>query len=431
MINSRACVTGAAADSGDADGEASRNGAEAAPTIRMIPTVSSIAPSHPRRRITLFSAIAPGFRIYCPAMDDYRRLGRALFAPGGDDAFARIAVGRRYVTDAQLRECGDGALPQELLRRGLISTDQVLTVLQIQNGDLRWCERCDAEYDPRVLTGCPACDGDGAARIGRYRVIREVARGGMGVVLEAEADDGRRVALKVIPEREAGLQEIERLRREAKIARRLQHPNIVRIHEMDMTRDPSGGPLHYLVMDYVEGRTLAQVMREGDRPRVLRLLLQVADAVAYAHAEGVLHRDLKPSNVIVADSGEAVLADFGLARDSATGTMLTPTHAVMGTAQYMAPEQVMGVTRHIDARTDVYALGVMLYEAATGRLPYAAPAQDKLFEMILTAEPTPPDDAALAPICARAMRKDPRTRYPDGAAFAAALREALASGSRR
>ena len=357
--------------------------------------------------------------------DGYRRLGRSLFSPGRADDFARIAVARRYVTDAQIRECGASAA-QELLKRGLISADQLLTVLQIQNGDLRWCERCDGDYDPRVLIGCPACDGDGGARIGRYRVRREVARGGMGVVLEAEdPDTGRRVALKVIPEREAGLQEIERLRREAKIARRLQHPNIVRIYEMDMARDPSGGPLHYLVMDFVEGRTLGQVMRDGDRPRSLGLLLQVAGAVAYAHAQGVLHRDLKPSNVIVANSGLAVLADFGLARDSSTGTMLTPTHAVMGTAQYMAPEQVMGVTRHIDARTDVYALGVMLYEIAAGRLPFVAPAQDQLFDLILKTDPAPLEDPDLAPVCLRALRKDPRARYVDGGDFARALRAAL------
>jgi serine/threonine-protein kinase len=361
-------------------------------------------------------------------MNDARRLGRTLFDAGGDEALGRLAVERGWLRPEQLGG-GDPAEPlgRRLLRAGLLTPERYLKLVGIGSGELAWCRACDGEYDPRAASACPACSG-ASRRIGRFEILGQVARGGIGVVLEArDPSAGRRVALKVIPEREAAPQAIERLRREAEVARALDHPNIVRIYETGMARDPSGQPLHYIAMELVQGRTLAQILRERalGREALLGIFRSVVGAVAYAHARGVLHRDLKPSNILVEASGRAVLADFGLARDPAAEPMLTPSHALMGTLLYMAPEQVEGATRRIDARTDVFALGVILYEILEGRHPFEARSQERLLERILKEDPPAPAGPWGA-ICAKALAKDPGARWRDGGALEAALRGAAA-----
>lgn len=349
-------------------------------------------------------------------------LGRSLFSPGSDEALGRLAVERGWVTPEQVAG-GAEPLARRLLGLNLITPQQWLSLLAIQSGELTWCRACNGDYDPRVSAACPACSG-GAGRIGRFTVVRELGRGGMGVVLEVRdpARGGIAVALKVVPEQEAGRQRIERLRREAELAARLRHPHIVQIHEAGSARDPSGRLLHYVAMDLVEGATLAQHQREGtlDRGAQLKIFRDICDAVAHAHALGILHRDLKPSNVLVETSGRAVLADLGLASDPEGDPMLTPSQAVMGTLAYMAPEQALGATKRIDSRTDVWGLGVMLYEILTGRLPFRARAQEKLLDEILTLEPPAPE-GPLGPVCLKALSKEPSGRYRD----AGELREAL------
>lgn len=388
--------------------------------------------------------------------EGYDRIRRGFFAPDTeerhDEAFGEITVGRGYLTQAQLEaaaeehrsEASKIPLAQFLVRQGLLSADQFLAAVQIQSGDLAWCRRCNEVCEAAgAAVRCPRCGRElgpretaaatGAERrIGKYRVHREIARGGMGVVLEAQdTETGDRVALKVILERQVGPERIERLRREAEIARRLTHPNIVRIHELGVARDGSGDPLHFVAMDYIEGRTLAQILHEKstERRECLGILEQVARAVAHAHTHGVLHRDLKPSNVIVDAAGRAFLTDFGLARDTVMQSPLTPSYSVMGTVQYMAPEQVKGITREVGTRADVYALGVMLYEVVTGRPPFRASSLEKLFEQILKGEPEAPDDPAdadLMKICRKAMSKSPLARYPSAIELADELSRCLA-----
>lgn len=265
-------------------------------------------------------------------------------------------------------------------------------------------------------------------KLGKYDIIREIARGGMGIVYEAQDPDlRRRVALKVLKDADVDENLVRRLHREAAVAARLTHPNIVGVHEVSTVRE--GDVLvHFIAMDYVEGGTFADVLR-SDRPlpALVRMLEDIALAVGFAHSKGVVHRDLKPGNVLVDESGRVILTDFGLARAQSFATRLTASQAAIGTPQYMAPEQVVGHQADIDARTDVYALGVMLYEILCGRLPFDADTPAQLFYRILNAEPDPPSRSRsvardLELICLKAMDKQRTRRYRDAAGFAEDLR---------
>jgi len=263
-------------------------------------------------------------------------------------------------------------------------------------------------------------------QIGRYVVRREVGRGGMGVVYEADdVELGRRVALKVLREGETDPRVIARLHREASIAAQLRHPNVVGVHEVGMVRDSQGRATHFIAMDFVDGRTLGDLLAEGRTalPEYLRMIEEVARAVSAAHALGIIHRDLKPANVLVEKGGRVMLTDFGLAHAEFFQTQLTRSQAVMGTPQYMAPEQVRGRARDVDVRTDVYALGVMLYEVLTGRAPFTARTPAHLYQQILLEEPRPPSrgrtlDRDIEIVCLKAMEKEPARRYRSASAFA-------------
>jgi len=268
---------------------------------------------------------------------------------------------------------------------------------------------------------------DPRPRIGRYTLVRLIARGGMGVVYEAEDPElKRRIALKVLKEGDVGRDVVARLHREAAIAAQLQHPNIVVIHEVGMVRDATGQPTHFIAMDYVEGRTFADVLADATvtRDERLRMLEDVARAVAYAHGKGVVHRDLKPQNVLVDKASRVVLTDFGLARAEGFASHITRSQAVMGTPQYMAPEQVEGRSREIDARTDVYALGVMLYELVAGRPPFRGESVARIYQQILLEEPERLGRAArdvdgdLEVVCMKAMEKERYRRYGGALGFA-------------
>jgi tetratricopeptide (TPR) repeat protein len=257
---------------------------------------------------------------------------------------------------------------------------------------------------------------------GRYRELEEIGRGAAGAVYRAyDAELGRWVALKVLVQSEwvsPGAR--ERFRREGRAMAGLAHPNVVTVYDVG---EDHGRP--YLVMELVEGGSLAALM-SGRAPlkSVVGVLEQAARGVAAAHERGIVHRDLKPGNILVARDGRAKVGDFGLAQVSRGRADLTKTGTAVGTPLYMAPEQAMGRLHAISARTDVYALGVILYEILTGKPPHVADSVQDLYVKIVNEDPVAPRDVnASAPhdletVCLKAMRKDPLLRYPGGREFA-------------
>jgi len=266
-------------------------------------------------------------------------------------------------------------------------------------------------------------------RIGRYRVFGELGRGAMGVVYRAEDPLlNRAVAIKTILMSSDPAMRAEyeaRFQQEAKAAGGLNHPNLITIY--DVGRE---GDIAYMAMELLEGVELRDMMRSGrlELPFVLEVLAQVADGLTYAHERGVVHRDVKPGNIMIVGGRHAKVMDFGVARMKAS-EIQTQVGAVVGSPKYMSPEQVAGDP--IDGRSDVFSLGVMLYELAAGRPPFSAPDVRQYMLQIAGATPEPPStlNPALPPmldlIVSRALEKDPAQRYQSAADFAADLRACL------
>jgi tetratricopeptide (TPR) repeat protein/predicted Ser/Thr protein kinase len=238
-------------------------------------------------------------------------------------------------------------------------------------------------------------------RVGKYRILREIARGGTATVYEAvDPDLGRPVAVKVLR-----VGEIDRLRLEATAVARLRHPNIIAVHEVGVD---------FIVMDYVAGPTLAEAMLTMPLVERVKVLETVARAVEHAHRNGVVHRDLKPGNIIIDAEGRVVLTDFGLAK-IAGGEDLTVTGGVMGTPRYMAPEQVRG--KGFGPSVDIWALGVTLYEMLSAQHPFHADTPLEIYHRI-TRDQAPLLPGPLGAIAAKALEKDPARRYPSAEALA-------------
>ena len=256
---------------------------------------------------------------------------------------------------------------------------------------------------------------------GRYSVLETLGRGGCGLVYKARDNElDRLVAIKVaLAGRRMTEADFDRLLHEARVAARLKHPALVTVY--DVGRQPDGSA--YIVMEYVAGPTLAQVLaaRKLRHDQLADLVGKVAAAVHYAHTQGLVHRDLKPSNVLIGPTGLPQVADFGLAISEET-QWLSPGQ-ISGTPSYMAPEQVRGETHRLDGRTDVWALGVILYEALTGRLPFSG-SQEQKFDEILHRDPKPPrqiDDTLpreLERICLKCLAKRMTERYTSAADLA-------------
>ena len=266
--------------------------------------------------------------------------------------------------------------------------------------------------------------GMAGSMLGHYRVVSRLGAGGMGEVFAAEDTKlGRRVALKLLrPEMADDPERLQRFQREARAVAALNHPNIVTLYSVEETDG-----VQFLTMELVEGKTLADLIPKGGLPldELLRLAGPLVEAVAFAHERGIVHRDLKPANVMLAADGRLKVLDFGLAKlkpqHSSTETTglatqsLTQHHAVMGTAAYMSPEQAEG--QPVDHRSDIFSLGVVLYEMACGQRPFGGDTAVSVISSVLKDTPPPVSGVnravplALERVITRALAKDPAERY--------------------
>jgi len=262
----------------------------------------------------------------------------------------------------------------------------------------------------------------------RYRVVNRIGSGGMADVFCAHDNQlGRKVALKLLHRRFARDEDfVERFRREASSAAGLQHPNVVGVYD----RGEWDGT-YYIAMEHLEGRNLKEVVRQEaplDPLRAIDLTIQILKAARFAHKRGIVHRDLKPHNVIVDGEGRAKVTDFGIARAGASD--MTETGSIMGTAQYLSPEQAQGLP--VSAQSDLYAVGVILWELLTGRVPFDGDTAVTVALKHVTETPPPPSaleprvPPALDTVVMWALEKDPSRRPPDADAFIAALQDVRA-----
>lgn len=396
---------------------------------------------------------------------------------GDDFLFGDIAVQEGFLTRDQVETCArfrnGRPLGEVLVEKGMLDAEQVKTILSIQRihlaevstpseseGRLRQdrfmipCPGCDTYYlvagQPegakfacrkcnRVLVVRRARDGSLAPQppafprpLGDFDLLEEIDRGAAAVVYKARhRASGRDVALKVLREREASdTSRIRRFQREAETVRRMSHPGLVGI------RGAGQADGHwYIEMDYVEGETLDRALARGalTLPRFVEILEKIARAVQHAHEAGVVHRDLKPANIILDPKGRPRVADFGLAKvDHPNGDeSSTRSGSSLGTPHYMSPEQVRGDVDGTGPRADIYAMGVMLYQGLTGRLPYPGTSVTDVYFRILEGKaPRPTEINPQAPrdleeVCLKALSPDPAKRHATARDFADELRRHL------
>lgn len=292
------------------------------------------------------------------------------------------------------------------------------------------CSECHTPLPGDAPEGfCPACSLEGALRFGGvfseagvnrfgdYELIEEIARGGMGVVYRArQVSLDRIVAVKLILFGQfANEAVVKRFRAEATSAARLQHPRIVALHEVG---EQNGH--QFFSMDYVAGRNLAELLRDGPLPakRAASLLRTIVEAIHYAHGQGIVHRDLKPSNILIDELGEPHITDFGLAKNLKTDSDLTLSGQIIGSPNFIAPEQAAGKTESVGPHSDVYSLGAILYQMLTGRTPFGGETITETLNHVLHSDPPAPRllnpsvPHDLETICLKCLEKEPHQRYP-------------------
>jgi non-specific serine/threonine protein kinase/serine/threonine-protein kinase len=346
-------------------------------------------------------------------------------------ALAREASGR---DEFVRQECGG----DEELRK------EVLSLLAESEADEDFLEDPAMHVAARVLASSSKAEGENAAAgslppfIGRYRVIRLLGEGGMGTVYEAEQDEPRRVvALKVIRPGLATPERLRRFRHEAQALGRLQHAGIAQIYDAGAA-DTGFGPQPYFAMELVRGESLDRYVATHplSTREKLALMAKICEGVHHAHQRGLIHRDLKPGNILIDETGQPKILDFGVARlteSEAQLTMQTEVGQIVGTLAYMSPEQVQGDPQEIDTRTDVYSLGVILYELLTGQLPYNVSGR-QIPEAVRTIREVDPASLSsisrnyrgdVETIVGKALEKDKARRYESAAALGADIQHYL------
>jgi len=263
---------------------------------------------------------------------------------------------------------------------------------------------------------------------GRYRIERELGRGGMAkVFLGTDTVLGRTVAVKILAPQYADDEGfVQRFRREAQAAASITHPDIVSVFDTG-----SDDGIHFIVMEYVEGRTLAEILAGGGRilpDRAIDIAMDVCRALEAAHARGVIHRDIKPGNIMLDPRGDVKVTDFGIARVTTTADTVAQTAAILGTASYLSPEQAQG--QPVDGRSDIYSLGCVVYEMLTGRPPFLGDSPVAVASKQVLEQPVPPSrlnsdvTADLDAVILRALAKNPANRYQSAEEMRADLERA-------
>jgi serine/threonine protein kinase len=387
-----------------------------------------------------------------------------------ESLFGKIAVEEGYVTqgqlDAALQDTNGTTLTEVLVARGLLNPTQVQIIRDIQRihlaevtapaesgGILRMdrfllpCSGCDTHYliqgyaegTKFICRKCqkvlvvrrvqepPRASGPPGRFVGPYELLGEIGRGSASVVYKARhRQTGAEVALKVLKESDtANPGYLNRFRQEANAASRLSHPNLVSVLDSG-ERDGT----YYIAMSIVEGVTLDRALSTNRLTlrQFVEVLEQVAQAVHHAHQHGIVHRDLKPANIILDSAGRPHVSDFGLAKMDHLEKAATHHGGKIGTPYYMSPEQVMGDIQGTDARSDIYALGVMLYEALTGKVPFPGTSVVQVYLGILNGTPVAPSTLnprtprELEAICLRALSRNKDQRQPTALQFAEELR---------
>jgi serine/threonine protein kinase len=331
--------------------------------------------------------------------------------------------------DIQAGQEGKGPLGRILLDLGVLTPEQHRATLASTRRILgkRYAEgRGSADA---AAGGGDASPGE-ERYFGNYRILEEIARGGMGIIYRAYHPGlEKEIALKTLLEGEAaGRSQIERFHREAKAAARLRHPNIVAVHDVGISEG-----VHFFTMDFIDGRDMDELLndRKLSMHHAVEILAKVSRALHYAHGHAIIHRDIKPANILVDEADEPYVTDFGLAKDVSAHKKLSQEGLAIGTPEYMSPEQAEG-KKKIDARSDVFSVGAVLYKALCGRPPFTAKTPMDILRKISTEDPIPPRSFRpgvppnLETVCLKCLEKNPDRRYATAEDLAQDLERFLA-----
>jgi serine/threonine-protein kinase len=349
---------------------------------------------------------------------------------------AILDIQRVHMAEVSAAAESEGFLSQDRFMLPCTGCDTYYVVQGFAEGTKFLCRKClrvlTVHRDPSDpgFSKAPAAAPAAQRKIGPYELIGEIGRGAMSVIYKAvDTRSSRTIVLKVLKEGDMpSPSRLHRFQQEALAARRLSHPNIVAVHEAGDI-----GGTYYIAMDLVEGITLDRALALGKLrlAEFVAVLEKVARAVHHAHQMGIVHRDLKPANILLDEKNEPHVTDFGLAKMDHVEKGATQGGAALGTPFYMSPEQVSGDVSGTDARSDIYAMGVILYEALTGRVPYPGNSVMDVYRAILGTPITPPakhnprTPTDLQAICLKALERDKRQRYESARDFADDLRRHL------